>query len=333
MSSSRPMCRRPCSICASWRATPATSPRTNTGRWFRPAALFRSSRFSPSSFSFPTMRRTSSSSVMRRSPSVRRFRSDRGSTATGTGAVIAFTTTAGPARPGASPVHRDANFNNFARRNDRITADRNFRRDDNRRFDNNRGFDNNRRGDRSLDNNRAFDNRRSDRNFNAPRDGRFRPDDRAARLRDRTPPAFQNNAPRDDRLRQGRDERAARLQEQRQRDFDNRSRGVQDNRGRGIENRSQFRDPRPQGAENRAPLLRENNRRQSDDNRRQPFENRSSQRLENQSRQHGAENRAFRGRDADRERPVNNRPQQEFRQNQRNERRAAAQSAPERGAT
>ena len=230
-------------------------------------------------------------------------------------------------------VHRDANFNNFARWNDRITADRNFRRDDNRRFDNNRGFDNNRRGDRSLDNNRAFDNRRSDRNFNAPRDGRFRPDDRAARLRDRTPPAFQNNAPRDDRLRQGRDERAARLQEQRQRDFDNRSRGVQDNRGRGIENRSQFRDPRPQGAENRAPLLRENNPRQSDDNRRQPFENRSSQRLENQSRQHGAENRAFRGRDADRERPVNNRPQQEFRQNQRNERRAAAQSAPERGAT
>ena len=231
-------------------------------------------------------------------------------------------------------VHRDANFNNFARRNDRIMTDRNFRRDDNRRLDNGRRFDNNRafdnrRGDRSFDNNRAFDNRRGDRNFNAPREGQFRPDDRAARLRDRTPQAFQNTPPRD--------ERAARLQEQLQRDFDNRSRVLQDNRGRGIENRSQFRDARPQGAENRPPLLRENNRRQFDDNRRQSFQDRSNQRLENQNRpfdrQSGAENRAFRGRDVARERPVNNRPQQEFMQSQRNERRAAVQSAPERGAT
>ncbi|HKA32312.1 MAG TPA: DUF3300 domain-containing protein [Candidatus Binatia bacterium] len=233
-------------------------------------------------------------------------------------------------------VHRDANFNNFARRNDRITADRNFRRDDSRRLDNGRGFDNNRRDDRRFDNNRAFDNRRGDRSFDARRDGQIQRDDRAARLRDRPPQAFQNNAPRDDRFLQGRDERAAQLQEQRRRDFDNRSRGLQDNRGRGIENRPQFRDARPQGAENSSPL-RENNRRQFVDNRRQSFQDRSSQRLENQNRsfdrQRGPENRALPGRDAAREHPVNNRPQQEFTQSQRNERRAAAQPAPERGAT
>ncbi len=212
-------------------------------------------------------------------------------------------------------IHRSANFNNFARRNDRITG-RDFRRDDSRRFDNgrrfdNRGFDNNRRGDNRPDNNRAFDNRR-DRNFDARRDGNFQ---------------------RDDRQRQGRDSSAARLQEQRRRDFDNRSR--QENRGRDFENRSQFRDTRPQGFNRSAQQLREQNSRQLDANRRQSFENRSNQRLENQNRsfeRRGADNRAFRGRDTARERPVNNQPQREFRQNQRNERRAGSQVSPGRDA-
>jgi hypothetical protein len=217
-------------------------------------------------------------------------------------------------------VHRDANFNNFARRNDRVTTDRNFRRDDNRRLENGR----------RSDNNRGFDNnRRDDRRFDTRRDGQFQRDDRAARLRDRTPPALQNNGPRNDQLRQGRDERAARLQDQRQRDFDNRSRALQDNRGRGVD-RSQFRDTRPQGFEQGA-------QRQREDNRRQLFENRSNQRLENQNRgldrPRGPENRVSRDRDTARERPANNRPQQEFRQNQRNERRAAVQPAREQGAT
>src|SRR5581483_291690 len=211
-------------------------------------------------------------------------------------------------------IHRNSNFNNFARRNDRIIANRNFRRGDDRRFDNgrrfdNRGFDNNRRDGRS-DNNRAFDNRRGDRNFEGRRDGNFQ---------------------RDERLRQGRDSSAARLQEQRRRDFDNRSR--QENRGREFENRSQFRDTRPQGFDRSAEQLREQNRQQFEANRRQSLENRSNQRFENRSfeRQRGADNRAFRGRDAARERPVNNRPQQEFRQNQRNERRGGAQVSRSRG--
>ncbi|HEY1373722.1 MAG TPA: DUF3300 domain-containing protein, partial [Candidatus Binatia bacterium] len=72
-------------------------------------------------------------------------------------------------------IHRNANFNNFARRNERFATDRNLRRGDNRRFDNgrrfeNRGFDNNRRDGRS-DNNRAFENRRADRSFEGRRDG------------------------------------------------------------------------------------------------------------------------------------------------------------------
>ncbi|HEY1268624.1 MAG TPA: DUF3300 domain-containing protein [Candidatus Binatia bacterium] len=217
-------------------------------------------------------------------------------------------------------IHRDANFNNFARRNERATTGRNFRRDDNRRLDNgrrfdNRGLDNNRRGDSRFDNNRAFDNRRGDRGFDARRDGNFQ---------------------RDDRLRQGRDDRAARVQEQRQREFDNRSRAIPSDRGRALENRSNFRDTRTQGQENRAQLRQDNNR-QFDANRRQSFENRSNQRLENQNRSfdrpRGPDNSALRGRDAVRERPVNNQPQREFRQNQRNERRAGAQVSRGRDAT
>ncbi len=151
-------------------------------------------------------------------------------------------------------VHREANFNDFARRNDRAAAERNFRRDDNRRFDNGRRFENNRA-------------------------------------------------------------------------FENRSRAFPDDRGRTFENRSSFRDARPQGFDQRAQRRREDNR-QLDDNRREFLGNRPNPNSQGGNRAfnrpQGPENRAFRGSQAARERPANNRPQPESRPSRRNERRGAA---------
>ena len=203
-------------------------------------------------------------------------------------------------------VHRDANFASLERRNN-FVRDRNALTNDTLRRDRDRGRLDTQRNRPGTDRPATRDDRaarlRQERptpSFQSPptgRDERLRQgrEDRNARPgQDRSPQNFRDST-RDERLRQQREDRSARLREDRQPGApENPARRNRDNRGPAVENRQQPRE-RSQGFDDRAQQLREQNRQRFLENRPpQNFENRGPRNRE--ERPQGPENPGERGR-------------------------------------
>ena len=222
-------------------------------------------------------------------------------------------------------VHRDANFASVERRNTFLRERGNAVTSDSNR----RGQDRSRA--ESLRGRQGTETFRGRQGANQPPTR----DERAARLRQERPQSFQNGPgqTRDERLRSGPDDRAARLNQERQARAQENSRRNRDDRGAAIENRSQPRDGRTQTFDDRAQRLREENRKQFLENRPpQGLENRDPrsrgerpQALENRGRG-GSENRSRFTTPPGREQP-------NIEQAPRGERRVDAGAARERGET